>query len=117
MMKADDDGKPAVGTKFGMLGVRPRDPRNLKKRFDVPATAPTDIVPPGDGMSVNADRFALKPPDDEFLLWVIEDADLGPDLAVSPAGPPHYHIGPLRDMTLAELQQRLAGTRERWQRV
>jgi hypothetical protein len=33
-------------------------------------------------MSVNTDPTALVPPDDEFLLWVIEDADLGPGLAV-----------------------------------
>jgi hypothetical protein len=68
-------------------------------------------------MSVNTNPTALKPPDDEFLMWVIEDTDLGPELAVSPAGPPHYHIGPSRDMTLAELQQRLASTRDNWQRV
>jgi hypothetical protein len=117
MMKAAADGLPEVGTKFGMLGVRPKDPTNPKKRFDVPATAPTDPVSPGDGMSVNADPAALKPPDDEFLLWVIEAADLGSDLAVSPARPPHYHVGPSHDMTLAELQQRLAATRDRWQRV
>jgi hypothetical protein len=117
MMKAAADGLPEVGTKFGMLGVRPRDPKNPKKRFDVPATAPTDTVQPSDGISVNSDPNALTPPDDEFLLWVIEDTDLGPDLKTSEAGPPHYHVGPSHDMTLAELQQALAGTRDYWQQV
>jgi hypothetical protein len=117
IMKAAADGLPEVGTKFGMLGVRPRDPTNPKRRFDVRATASTDIVSPGDGMSVNADPAALIPPDDEFLVWVIDEADIGPDLAVSPAKPQHYHVGPSHDMTLAELQQLLAGTRDRWQRV
>ena len=94
LMIAADDGLPEVGTKFGMLGVRPKDPSNRRKRFDVPATAPTDTVRPGDGLSVNLDPAAVKPPDDEFLLWAIEETDLGPGLKASPAGPPHYHVGP-----------------------
>ena len=117
LMKAADDGLPEVGTKFGMLGVRPRDPAKPKKRYDVPAVAPTDSVRPGDGMSVNSDPNELKAPDDEFLLWAIDDSNLGAGLSVSEAGPPHYHVGPAHQMTLAELQQKLADTREQWQRV
>jgi len=116
-MMADDDGLPLVGVKFGMLGVRPKDPVNPKKRFDVSASKPTDTVHPGDGISVNTDPTAIKPPDDEFLLWVIEDGELGSELAVKEAGPPHYHVGPAHDMTLAELQRHLGDTRDRWQRV
>src|SRR5436309_1787805 len=56
MMKAAADGLPEVGTKFGMLGVRPKDPANPKKRFDVSAAAPTDTVSPGEGMSVDAEE-------------------------------------------------------------
>jgi len=68
-------------------------------------------------MSVNTDANELKPPDDEFLLWVIEDTAIGSELGVTEAGPPHHHIGPAHEMTLAELQQRIADTRDRWQRV
>jgi hypothetical protein len=117
LMKAASDGRPEVGTRFGMLGVRPRDPRNPRKRFDVRASVATDIVHPGEGLSVNTNQNALRPPDDEFLIWEIEDSELGNDLEVCPASPPHYLIGPLYDMTLDELQQHLAGTRDHWQRV
>jgi hypothetical protein len=117
MMKAAADGLPEVGIRFGMLGVCPKDPTNPRKRFDVSATAPTDRVKPGDGMSVNTDRTKLKPPDDEFLLWEIDDSVLGSGLAVFEAGPPHYHVGPAREMTLAELQKLVADTRGNWKRV
>ena len=106
LMKAAANGLPEVGTKFGMLGVRPRDRANPKRRFDVPATAPTDIVQPGGGgLSVNADANALKPPDDEFLLWEIDSPDLGPELRVQPDRPPHYVLEVATDMPLAEMQE------------
>ncbi|MBY0514090.1 MAG: hypothetical protein K2P78_09295 [Gemmataceae bacterium] len=76
LMKVSPDGLPQVGEKFGMLGVRPRDPANPKKRFDVPAAAPTDLVQPGDGLSVNADPTVLRPPAPEFVLWSINDAEI-----------------------------------------
>jgi len=40
-------------------------------------------------LSVNADPTALKSPDDEFQLWVIDESATGSDLKISEAGPPH----------------------------
>ncbi|MBA4189681.1 MAG: hypothetical protein C0467_16980 [Planctomycetaceae bacterium] len=118
LMKAADDGLPAIGTKFGMLGVRPKDAGNSKKRFDVPVSSPDDIVQPGmGGLSVNSDPNALKAPDDEFHLWVIESEQLSPGLRVEEAGPPHHVIEVATDTTLAEMQRQLAETRENWKRV
>ncbi len=118
LMKVADDGLPAVGTKFGMLGVRPRDPANPKKRFDVPAAAPTDTVRPGDGgLSVNTDATALKPPDDEFVLWEIDSTALGANLRTEPDRPPHHVVAVATDMSLAEMQQQIAATRGDWKRV
>ena len=118
VMKAAADGLPEVGTRFGQLGVRPKDPANAKRRFDVPAAAATDPVAPGDGgLSVNADPTAVRPPDDDFVLWAIDTTALGPDLRLTPAGPPHFHVEPTAATTLAEFQTRLADTRTRWERV
>ncbi|VTU00636.1 unnamed protein product [Gemmataceae bacterium] len=118
LMKVAPDGLPLVGTKFGMLGVRPRDPANPKKRFDVPAAAPADPVQPGSGgLSVNTDPAALKPPDDEFVLWEVTHDALGSGLRVTPDGPPHYVIEVAGPTTLDEMQRRIAETREHWKRV
>ena len=117
-MKAAADGLPEVGTKFGMLGVRPRDPAKPKKRFDVPAADPADPVRPGDGgLSVYADPAGLRPPDDEFLLWEMDADSLGPGLVLREDRPPHYVIEPAGDTTLAGYQLLLAGTRAHWRRV
>lgn len=118
LMKADKDGLPEVGSKFGMLGVRPKDPSNPKKRFDVPVSAPTDVIQPGmGGLSVNTDATKLKPPDDEFLLWEIDSDELGSGLRVEPDGPPHHVIEVAAPASLAEMQERIAETRDRWKRV
>ena len=118
VMKVAADGLPEVGNRFGQLGVRPKDPANAKKRFDVAASGPTDAVHPGDGgMSVNADPNAVRPPDDEFVLWEIDSNDLGPALRLSPARVPHYHVEPGSPTTLAVYQDQLAATRTLWRRV
>jgi hypothetical protein len=67
--KLDADGKPMVGTRFGMLGARPRDPRNPKKRGDVDAVFGSDLVRPGGGgLSVYDDPSAIQIHDDDLVL-------------------------------------------------
>jgi hypothetical protein len=120
MMKEAADGLPATGDTFGQLGVRPF---RANRRGDVLAAAPTDTVRPGEGgMSVAADSPGnlpahMRPPAAQHPIWEIDDTHLGEGLAAHPAGPPHYHVGPAREMTLAELQALLAATRTRWIRV
>lgn len=120
MMREAADGRPEVGDRFAQLGVRPIRPRGTA---DVPVVDPGDVVRPGTGgLSVFAGPVAalparLRPPNTQFPLWEIDTADLGPGLRAVPAGPPHCQIEPDRDMTLAELQTRLAATRDFWRRV
>ena len=120
MMKAAADGLPDVGDTFGKLGVRPTRPG---AGGDVPAANPSDLVRPGEGgMSVAADSpnnlpAHMRPPKARHPVWEIDDADLGAGLVAAAAGPPHYHIEPDREMTLAELQSLFAATRSRWARV
>jgi hypothetical protein len=122
-MIADTDGKPLVGDRFGMLGVRPK---GRAGRSDVDAAAPADVVPTAarKGMSVNADVNKVpQPAGDEFVMWVLDIPDddpatvLGTELTADPDRPPHHVIKPAHDMPLADYQQALASTREHWQRV
>ncbi len=116
--KLDADGKPTVRIKFGMLGVRPRAPKFPKKRFDVGATLGSDQVNPGGGgLSVFEDPAAIQISDDDLVLCVIETDDLSLELERKEAGKSHYHIEPAHAMTLDEFQERLAETRELWERV
>ena len=116
MMKVDDTGsKPRIGDTFGRLGVRPST-RTTGTVFDIPVD-PTGVVHPGpDGLSTfdSANR-----PDPKLVDWVIETADLPPDLAVVPSATTEgrYHIVPRRPMTLAEYQQLLAATQDDWEPV
>jgi hypothetical protein len=117
-MKADpSDGKPQVGNGSMMLGVRPTDPTQPNKRSDVPAVAGTDIVHPGDGgLSCYRDPASIAIRSNKLLLWSVEADDLPAGLIEKPAGDPYYHIEPDQDMTLDELQELLADTRDLWQR-
>ncbi len=118
LMKKARDGLPVVGIKFGMLGVRPKNSLKPKNRFDVPAILPFDLVRLGDGgLSVNVDPDELKPPDEEFVLWVIDSEHLEFGLEAIPANPPHYIIGVTVEMTLVDFQQCLTATRNHWQLV
>lgn len=109
------DGKPVVGTSFGMLGVRPYDPAKPKRRRDVAAAAATDLVRPGGGgLSVFTDPAAIQVQGVGAVLCVIDAADLPPDLRAVPAGDPHWQVEPAADMTLGQFQAALAGTRDRW---
>lgn len=118
LMKVAQDGMPVVGDRFGQLGVRPKDQLKPNKRFDVSATLPTDtVIPGGGGMSVNADPTLLQSNEKELVLWEIDDSELGPELRLQPAGPPHYHIETASLSALAQFQVALAATRPNWKRV
>lgn len=120
MMRMAADGLPEAGDRFGMLGVRPTRPG---RRGDVSAAAPSDIVRKGGGgLSVFEGPLdnlppQMKPPIAQHPVWEIDTADLGEGIISLPAGSPHYHIEPAREMTLAEYQALLAATRPRWVRV
>lgn len=117
LMKVDADGKPLVGSGSMMLGVRPTDPAQPNKRFDVPAVLGVDAVHPGDGgLSCYTDPAAIRIQPRNAALWSIEVTNLPPVLSAQPAGTPHYHIEPDQTVTLDQLQQLLANTRDRWQR-
>ena len=117
LMKVDADGKPLIGTGSMMLGVRPADPNQPNKRADVLAVTGVDVVKPGDGgLSCYTDPSAITIQPKKCGLYSIEVADLPTELLPQPAGVPHYHIEPTRDLTLDQLQQLLADTRDLWQR-
>ncbi|MCE9567599.1 MAG: hypothetical protein K8U57_36830 [Planctomycetes bacterium] len=117
LMKADADGKPLVGDGSMMLGVRPTDPTQPKKRADVPAVIGTDVVHPGGGgLSCYTDPSAIKIQSDKLILWSIDTDELPSEFTEKPAGVPHYHIEPSRDITLDDLQELVADTRDLWQR-
>src|SRR4051794_27243259 len=92
-MKVDADGKPLVGTKRNMLGVRPTDPNNKdpRRKFDVDAATGSDPVFPGTkkGLSVSADPDRLQPDPGE-AIWEIDDSELSPDFIPVPDRPPHH---------------------------
>lgn len=122
-MIADPDGKPRVGDRFGMLGVRPK---GRPGRSDVDAALPGDVVYAAarKGMSVNAEAGMVpQPAGDEFVLWVLDVPDddpaavLGTELAIDPDRPPHHVVKPSRECALADYQRALAGTRDHWQLV
>ena len=118
VMKVDADGKPLVGTRRNMLGVRPTDPdnRDPRRRFDVPAVADADPVGPGSGLSTSEDRGQLRPGPGE-AVFEIETADLAPGLKENPDNVPHYLLQPSATTTLGEFQQALADTRDLWKPV
>lgn len=80
VMKVDADGKPRVGTKGCMLGVRPTDPANTdpRRRFDVDAVTDTDLVSPGKGLSTATTPAILVVRGGE-APFVIESDDLPDD--------------------------------------
>jgi hypothetical protein len=117
-MKIVADGKPEVGIRGSMLGVRPTNPNSPdpKAVFDVQAVSDMDLVQPGEGLSTSPDANARQPRRGQ-ALFVIESGDLGPDLKQNYDKPGHCLIEPAQAMTLAEYQQALAGTRDLWQQV
>lgn len=117
---------PLVGPSARKLGVRGLD---QAPNQDVAALHSTDIVQPGiGGMSVapndpiNLD-YRRRPLEigggkGKDPVWVIEEADLGPDLRYrqDEDNDTHGVIEPSRPMPLDEFQQALANTRAKWQR-
>lgn len=121
VMKIDSaDGRPLVGTRRNMLGVRPTDPANTNpgRRFDVSAVADSDMVVPGtrEGLSVSTDPAELFPVKGE-AIWEIDEADLLPVLIPQPDRPPHHVLEPGRAVTFAGYQLTLVATRPLWVRV
>jgi hypothetical protein len=120
LMKVAADGKPLVGTRRNMLGVRPTDPTNRdpKKVFDVRAVSDADLVFPGEGLSTSPDRDAqARRVGRREAVFEIDTTQLDAALAPKADRRNHCLIEPSRPMTLAEYQQALADTRELWARV
>ena len=109
------DGKPQVGTKSMMLGVRPRDPLQPNSKHDVQAVIGSDTVQPGEGLSCYSDASAITIQSKKLQLWSIEVDAVPPELAAQPATEPHFHIEPRRAMTLDEFQRLLEGTLDLWE--
>jgi hypothetical protein len=117
-MKVDADGKPMIGTRGSMLGVRPTDPTNMNPGavFDVDAMNDTDLVYPGQGLSTSPDPKSRKPRRHE-AVFEIETDDLGPDLEPNSDRPGHCLLQPTQPITLGQYQQALANTRDLRKRV
>jgi hypothetical protein len=119
-MKVDVDGKPLVGKRRNMLGVRPFDPNNKdpRRKFDVAAVNGGDPVLPGTkrGLSVSETTAKLVPASNE-AIWEIDSDDLLPYLRPVPDRPPHNVIEPMAPMTLDEYQAALIATRDSWVRI
>jgi hypothetical protein len=120
VMKVDADGKPLVGTRRNMLGVRPFDPNSNdpSRKFDVDAVKGSDPVLPGTsrGLSVStsSDRFVLGVGE---AIWELDTDELPPELVPIPDGPPHHILEPAKPTTLDDYQAVLIGTRDLWVRV
>lgn len=115
-MTPDADGLPVVGSRRNMLGVRPRNPANPGFRADVNATAETDPVGPGEGLSVYDSADAIHP-HIRGVLYAIDADDLPASLMPVQRGRDafHYQIEPARAMTLGQFQALLADTRDSWE--
>lgn len=118
VMKIDSDGKPMVGTRGSMLGVRPTDPLTTLPNpvFDVAAITDSDLVHPGEGLSTSPNPRARRPRKAE-AIFEIETDDLNPDLLPHHDHPNHCLLEPARPMTLREFQLALSYTRDLWIRL
>jgi len=118
VMKLDADGKPLIGIKGYMLGVRPTDPNSTdgRRRFDVKAVNPADTVSPGEGLSTSLDPTSQKVRTNETLFELESDA-LPAELREFPDHGLHCLVEPPGPMTLEAFQQALADTRDLWTRV
>jgi hypothetical protein len=117
-MRVAADGKPEIGTRGSMLGVRPTDPNNTNPSVvaDVVAVDDADLVNPGEGLSTSPNSNSRQPRRNQ-AVFEIETDDLSPDLKPNPDKPDHCLLEPAKPMTLGEYQQALAATRDLWQRV
>ena len=115
VMKVDVDGKPLVGIRFGMLGVRPKVPTSTN-RSDVSAAKDNDSVYPGEGLSTSTDPESLPTRRGE-RVFEIESDQLSTELKTNHDRPGHCLIEPANRVTLVEFQQALAETRDSWHPV
>jgi len=117
------DGKPMVGIRRGMLGVRPTDPTNTirGRQFDVPAVVGSDSVSPGrcQGLSANLAYSNIQAgPKDE--IWQLEIAILARFeliAEIDPTDSDHIVIAPVAVTTLEVFQNALQFTRDFWNRL
>lgn len=117
VMKMDADGKPLVGTRRNMLGVRPTDPTNThpKRVFDVQAVNDTDLVSATEGLSTSPTTDGLLPGRNE-AIFVIETEDLPPELGRYEDNPTHHLIVPATgSVSLGLFQDALADTIDLWE--
>lgn len=121
--------RPRTGDGPCLLGVRPRNPKKPKQRFDVSAALPDDPVDPAEqqGLSCSvaaADSLVgafFRPLKPDERVWEIDTVDL-PDGLVAvhrpiPGDDDHWQIEPGRVMTLREFQDMLFGTQPSWRAV
>lgn len=116
LMKVDPlDGKPRVGTSFGMLGVRPPG-RGVGLLSDIDVDANGNVQPGTQGLSTFDTQL---PPDKKHAVWAIESEEIVGSLTVveSSDTPGRWHITPGREMPLSEYQDLLADTRDLWELV
>jgi hypothetical protein len=118
-MKEAADGLPEVGRSARTLGIRPGN----RTPCDVPAITPSDIVGPGDGGLVTADDPALlirhrRPASlggtGTDPVWVLELADLSPDLIARHDSVTHVLVEAAIPMSLADFEAQIAATRVQW---
>jgi len=120
VMKLAADGKPLIGRRRNMLGVRPTDPANRdpKRTPDVQAVNDADLVSPGEGLSTSTDRDALnRRVGKGEAVFEIDPDQLDADLNARLDRGDHWLIEPSWPMTLMVYQQVLAGTRDLWKQV
>ena len=92
LMKTDADGKPVVGSRSMMLGVRPIEPAQPAWRPNVPATAGDDPVQPLDGgLSCYTDPSDIAFRPKRVRIWSIDATDLPPELVARFTGPTSHH--------------------------
>lgn len=120
-MKESADGFVEIGESARALGIRPG--------IDVPVSKPEEMIQPGQGgLSVSPDDpmnlpAFRRPPEFQGVgkdpVWMITEAELGPDLRYrpDPASADHCFIEPARAMTLGDCQLALARTRALWRKA
>lgn len=123
-MRIAADGLPEVGPSARTLGVRHGD---QAPHEDIAGVRPDDVVGPGGGgMSVAPDDPAnlprnRRPPEFGGIgkdpVWVIEVAELPPELTFRQDKPTHGLVETAAETTLADYEAALASTRERWKQV
>lgn len=119
-MKVGADGKPVVGTRRNMLGVRPTDPASTdpKRVPDVRAVNDQDIVSVTEGLSTSPTTEQLLPNPKE-AIFVIETEELPPGLREYQDTSTHYLIVPSdrNGLPLAGFQLALADTIDLWEPI